>query len=225
MQINEVTNVELTEASLSDMLTAVFTKDPSLQGLSLDQKATAISNSKAVEKIANLTYNQWLQKYVQLVRVNQNQQLNRNNYKTELKAFVEQVLLPRGISYDVLQVKPQLDMAIAQMEANRGDPDQNKLAFEKLVDLATVARADPKTQQRMRQNNTQQQPTAPSPAGGAAQQLRAMQTALTQTISRTQQQTLTQILQSALASPTSPVRSTGIPTVDAFLNALGVKTR
>lgn len=224
MQINEVTNVELTEASLSDMLTAVFTKDPSLQGLSLDQKATAISNSKAVEKIANLTYNQWLQKYVQLVRVNQNQQLNRNNYKAELKSFIEQVLLPRGVSYDILQVKPQLDVAIARMEANRGDPDQNKLAFEKLVDLSAVARADPKIQQRQGQNTTQQ-PTAPAPAGGAAQQLRAMQTALTQTISRTQQQTLTQILQSALTTPNSPVRSTGIPTVDAFLNALGVKTR
>jgi hypothetical protein len=224
MQINEVTEIQLDEANLADMLTAVFTKDPSLQGLTLDQKATAISHSKAVEKIANLTYNQWLQKYVQLVRVNQNQQLNRNNYKAELKSFIEQVLLPRGVSYDVLQVKPQLDVAIAQMEANRGDPDQNKLAFERIVDLATVARADPKLQQRMGRN-TAQQPTAPAPAGGAAQQLRAMQQALTQTVSRQQQQALTQILQSALASPTSPVRSTGVPTVDAFLNALGVQTR
>ena len=224
MQINEVTNVELTEASLSDMLTAVFTTDPSLQGLPFDQKAAAIGNSKAIEKIAKLTYNQWLQKYVQLVRVNQNQQLNKNNYKSELKSFVEQVLLPRGVSYDVLQVKPQLDVAIAQMEANRGDPDQNKVSFERLVDIATVARADPRRQQRQGQNTTQQ-PTAPAGAGGAAQQLRAMQTMLTQTVSRAQQQSLTQVLQGALASPSSPVRSTGVPTVDAFLNALGVKTR
>jgi hypothetical protein len=225
MQINEVT--QLNEASIGDMLTAIFVKDPTLQGLDISQRAAAIEKSRTIEKLAKTAYNNWLQKYVQLVRVNQNQPLASQNFKDEVRAYIQDILLPRAVDYNSLQVKNQLDQTIAQLDRVRNDPDQAAAAFERIVELATIARADPRVQARQQtaQQYRNQPPTAGAPAGSAAQSRRAVKQVLLQTLSRPQQSALTQLLQGSLASPNSTVRSTGVPLVDAFLNELGIKTQ
>lgn len=224
MQIHEISQTSsINEAMFSDMLTAIFTKDPKLAGMNLAQKAQAISNNQAVNQISNQAYSGWLQKHMQLMKVNRNQPLARNQYEDELKAYVEDLLLPRNVDYDTLTVKNQLDTAIKTMAYYASDPKKNKESFDRIVDLATVARADPALQAQLRaQGSRAQTPSASAPAGSAQQSSRAVQTFLTQSMSRQQQQVLAQFIQQASGGA---VRSTGNPQIDALLNVLGVTTR
>jgi hypothetical protein len=225
MQIYEISQQYqpvITEGMFSDTLTAIFAKDPKLSGMNLAQKAQAIGNNAAVGQIANQAYNAWLQKNLQLMKVNFNQPLPPAKYAEELKAFVEELLLPRNVDYDQLTVKGELDTAINAMANTANDPKASKANFERIVDLATVARADPKLQAQLKAQYGAQAPTSSAPAGTAQQSSRAVQTFLTQSMSRQQQQALTQFIQQASGGT---VRSTGNPQVDALLNLLGAKTR
>lgn len=175
MQIHELTQklTQLSEANVLDYVKAISTKDPALRNpnLTVSQRAQAISQNKQLNQMATKAYQAWNQKYAQLMKVNGGQPLSPGEYAAELKAFVEQVLLPKYIPYNSLSNKIQLDAAINNAVAKSNTPAALSQAFQRIVDLAALSREiNPAAQAlgaahgAMTGGNPPQQPGAAAPA-------------------------------------------------------------
>lgn len=144
MQIYELTQKtqQLDEANIVDYVKAIATKDPVLKNpnLTVSQRAQAISQNKQLNQMATKAYQAWNQKYAQLMKVNAGQPLQPGEYAAELKAFVEQVLLPKYIPYNSLSNKIQLDAAINDAVPKANNPAALSQAFQRIVDLAALSR-------------------------------------------------------------------------------------
>lgn len=223
MQINDITEKRLlTEVSFSDMINAVFSRDPNMAGMNLQQTAAAVRANKQIDQIADAAYQGWLIKHMNLMKVNRNQPLDPAKYKSEVKAHVLNQLLPRNVDFDELTVKTDLYRAIDDMANSVGDPAKNREAWNRIVDLSTVARQDPRFQRAYRSQYSAARGTAPTSAttpGSIRAAKPVVRQAIMALINRNQQSGLAQVLQSAT------IRSTGNPTVDAFLEEFGVRVR
>lgn len=223
MQIHELNPKSQIEEGIADRLSAIFSKDPALAGLSSSQKAAAIKNNKQIAQVSDMAFNQWLQKNVNLIRANGGQELTPKDYADELRAYVSDRLLPSYVDYNSLTTRGRLDQAITQAAQNKDDKNILKQKFDDIVDLATVSRAATSPAQKQQQQKQQaQQPQAPaSPQNKAAAQ-KEINSLVSQTMNDKQAQMLQQYF--SQVAPTT-VKSTGNPYADSLLNYLGVKTR
>jgi hypothetical protein len=141
-------------------------------------------------------------------------------YSAQLMDFVEQNMLQKRSS-DLDQTSRQrLGQMIGKVVAARNDPRQLEQAFRDLAKITTTARVDPNAGR-----GAAAAPGAKTATPGVQSALNPQQAKanaeqfLFQTVGRGQQQGLANYLAGSAA------KSTGNPTVDGFLSALGVKVQ
>ena len=147
MQIHELTRKQpLTEAGLGDYLKAALSSDPTIAAMrqnpnvSLAQRAQAVERNKQIDQVAKKAYDAWNRNYLQLVKNNGNQALTAAEYEDELEAFVQKNLMPAYTPLGSVNNAPQIDQAIQTAAASANNPTALASAFNRLVDLAAVAR-------------------------------------------------------------------------------------
>lgn len=147
MQIHELTRKQpLTEAGLGDYLKAALSTDPTIAAMrdnpniSLAQRAQAIGRNKQIDQVAKKAYDAWNRNYLQLVKNNGNKPLTAPEYADELEAFVQKNLMPAYIPLGSVNNAPQIDQAIQTAATSANDPKALAGTFNRLVDLAAVAR-------------------------------------------------------------------------------------
>jgi hypothetical protein len=158
MQIYEITQPPGSEMSegLLDTVQAAFSRDPRMANMSLAQKAQVIRNSQAVDQVSKKAFDAWAAKWYQVQQARRGN-VNQQVFQDELRAFVQNTLLPRYTDYNSLTVKNDLDQNIRAMASMylKNDMDNARQYFDRIVDLSTVARVDPKTQTRAGTAQTQ----------------------------------------------------------------------
>ena len=147
MQIHELTTKRtLTEAGLGDYLKAALSTDPTISAMrdnpniSLAQRAQAIGRNKQIDQVAKKAYDAWNRNYLQLVKNNGNKPLTAPEYADELEAFVQKNLMPAYTPLGSVNNAPQIDQAIQTAATSANNPEALAGAFNRLVDLAAVAR-------------------------------------------------------------------------------------
>ena len=146
MQIHELTKKQLNEASIVDYIQSALSKDPAVAAMrqnpnvSFAQRAQAIGQNKQLDQVANLALKQWNQRYLNLVRANNNQPLSANDYTEELAAFAQKNLLPKYVPFNQLTNRSQLLQAFQSAAANSNNPAELAKDFNRIIDLAAVAR-------------------------------------------------------------------------------------
>lgn len=237
MQIYEITQHtgHNLEEGLLDTIQAAFTRDPKMANMSLAQKAQVIRNSQAVDAVSKKAFDAWAAKWYQV------QQARRGNvsqqvFQDELRAFVQNNLLPRYTDYDSLTVKNDIDQNIRAMASFylKGDQNTARQYFDRIVDLGTIARVAPQTGPAgtAASQTGAQQPRAPQPGAQSAQPISAIQAQQAVTsvlngggVSKNQAAVLGQGL--AQLTPGQPLTaaSTRNPVADAVLKYLGFSVR
>lgn len=207
----------ISELGFFDKLRAAIAADPNSADptKSYQSQLMAIQQNRQVGAMADMLYNAWSSRYLQLMRANSNQPLDDKNYIAELTAFIETNLLPTNTKILQMNNSAQLRKAISDVAATRNNKDLLKTSFEKVIDLAAVARAT-KTAPVRRSSNQ----GAPSTAAATPQAQQQMQNAINQLLSGQQQKTLSQLVST---NPGGAVRSTGDAQLDAFLTVLGFR--
>ena len=146
MQIHELTKKTLNEASIVDYIQSALSKDPAVAAMrqnpnvSFAQRAQAIGQNKQLDQVANLALKQWNQKYLNLVRANNNQPLSVNDYTEELAAFAQKNLLPKYVPFNQLTNRSQLLQVFQNAAANSNNPAELAKDFNRIIDLAAVTR-------------------------------------------------------------------------------------
>ena len=146
MQIHELNKKQLNEASIVDYIQSALSKDPAVAAMrqnpnvSFAQRAQAIGQNKQLDQVANLALKQWNQRYLNLVRANNNQPLSANDYTEELAAFAQKNLLPKYVPFNQLTNRSQLLQAFQSAAANSNNPAELAKDFNRIIDLAAVAR-------------------------------------------------------------------------------------
>lgn len=215
-----MTKPRLDEAGVMDFFRAQGrATDPAMAGMNLSQRMAAMSRMSAMDNVARAAMSQWQQKVMDLTRANQNMPVDDTAYMDNLQDFVENSLLQKSIESLDQASRAQVNAQISSLLQSRNDPKKLASAFKNLVVATVAARQDP---QKTSAASTQAPSTA-SPANTAKQMLPLVQKFLGSAVSGQQQAAMKTFLQGQANQKV--VRSTGNPTVDAFLNALGISTR
>lgn len=205
-------NEIISEAGFFDKLRAALASDPSSTDPSKSYQAQlmAIQQNRQVGAMADMLYNAWSGRYMQLMRANGNQPIDDKSYVAELTAFIESNLLPTNTKILQMNNSAQLRKAITDVAAFRNNKESLKKSFERVIDLAAVARP----------TKTAPTPRTSTRSAVTASQTQQMQNAINNLLSSQQQRALSQLLST---NPGSTVRSTGDAQLDAFLKVLGIR--
>lgn len=149
MQIFELTHkqseIPQLDEGLWNTVKALASRDPKLAGMSLKAKSQYMATNKAVDKIAEKGVDAWSTYVATKLRQDPNFLNNAQTYKRDLRLFVQKNMLPPYTTIEQMTNKTALYQAMDQIVANRADnqgnptPQAQQQAFNKLVDLASVA--------------------------------------------------------------------------------------
>ncbi len=239
MQIHElshhVVTIPVLNEGLPQTIKALFSQDPKLAGLSLAAKKAYFTSNKAIDNIADKAVNAWGAYVVNKLRQTPTYLQNQQQYRNDLRLFVQKNLLPPYTTVDQMTNKTQLYQVIDQIVANRADsqgnpaPKQQTDDFNKLVDLASVAMVtQPPQNPRARGQKQAGQAVQPGTATAQPAQTQFTPQAFQQFLqnfgmSAQQVAMLSQGLQQAAGGNT--VNSTGNAAIDNLLQGLGFNVK
>lgn len=233
MQIFELTHkqseISQLDEGLWNTVKALASRDPKLAGMSLKAKSQYMATNKAVDKIAEKGVDAWSTYVATKLRQDPNFLNNPQAYKRDLRLFVQKNMLPPYTTIDQMTNRAELYQALDQIVANRVDtqgrpsPQAQQQAFNKLVDLASVAMVNQQQQPgRAPRGTTGMAPRSPAqiPQGTTQFTPQAAQ-AFMQNFGMSAQQLgmLSNALKQVAGSNT--ISSTGNPAIDNLLKGLG----
>lgn len=233
MQIHELSHhvalIPVLNEGLWDTVKALTTRDPKLAGLSVAAKKQFFGANKAIDKVAEKAVNAWGGYVANKLRQDPGFIQNQQQYRNDLRLFVQKNMLPPYTTIDQMTNKTALYQALDDIVANRADTAGNPTPqaqvdnFNKLVDLASVAMVgqQPQTPRGSRAPTTTGAPTTTSAAPASGQFTPQAAQAFMQNFGMSGQQL--QMLSGALkqVAGTNAVRSTGNAAIDNLLKGLG----